>query len=464
MARCRVDESIQRTIIDDFAFPLGVYPVEPMAPRQGYTVWFEPADGDDGDEDTDEGAQWEEWPDRYVFDIAITSTRLEALVRQLLALLPPRVFPILDVLGADAYREVDPYVAYDPIGQEHILDALRRYRGYFFEDGLVGFGAMAEDPFLYVFVDEHKMVTVRVQADHKEKVEALLAAFDLAPIEKVAGADATVHEHRGVLDAPEGRPDLLTAEEIVEELRDEWALVLNVDPAGNTDDDGHELGITGWRCIVRFEPPLPEEDDGDPEDDGPRSETPSAAPTPEAVTDKPVTDKLGDLSANTPASPAPTSADESKTPPAWRYIEVLLTADCLAECERMALEIAEKMVPAEERERTRTDPAAGERAGIPADDRGMPVDAELGRLFMVQADRITPEELTEVYAAMAEGDESTTAPASTSLASPSSAPIPTPAPTSTPTNGGSAQGAKGKPASNVPSVQTSQVWRARWMG
>ncbi len=435
MARCRVDESIQRTIIDDFAFPLGVYPVEPMAPRQGYTVWFEPADGDDEDEG-DEGAQWEEWPDRYVFDIAVTSTRLEALVRQLLALLPARVFPILDILGADAFREVDPYVAYDPIGQEHILDALRRYRGYFFEDGLVGFGAMAEDPFLYVFVDEHKMVTVRVQADHKEKIESLLAAFDLSPIEKVAGADATVHEHRGVLDAPEGRPDLLTAEEIVEELRDEWGLVLNVDPSGNTDDDGHELGVTGWRCIIRFEPPMPEEnEDGE---------------TPEPVAETP---KEGDEGGDE-AQTMPTDPPTPPAPPPWRYAEILLTADNLAESERMALEMAERMVPPQERERTRPDPAAGERTGIPADDRGLAVDAELGRLFMVQADRITPEELAEVYAAMAEGDEAASGPVI-------SGDIAQEGPAEPPAAPGTEAG---KPKSVTPGVHTSRVWRARWMG
>ena len=438
MARCRVDESIQRTIIDDFAFPLGVYPVEPMAPRQGYTVWFEPADGDD-----DEDVQWEEWPDRYVFDIAVTSTRLEALVRQLLALLPARVFPILDVLGADAYREVDPYVAYDPIGQEHILDALRRYRGYFFEDGLVGFGAMAEDPFLYVFVDEHKMVTVRVQADHKEKIEALLAAFDLAAIEKVAGADATVHEHRGVLDAPEGRPDLLTAEEIVEELRDEWGLVLNVDPTGNTDDDGHELGITAWRCIVRFEPPLPEdEDDAEPE---PKADAPQDGEAAGAAQGNTVEEK--------------TPATEPAAPPPWKYIEVLVTADNLAECERLALEIAERMVPEAERERTRPDPAAGERAGIPADDRGMPVDAELGRLFMVQADRVTPEEMTEVFAAMAEGDEAGGGTVVTGNGgSPGSGEGKGKASTPAPTTPSAA------PTPPTPAMHTSRVWRARWMG
>ena len=45
MARCRVDKSIERLVVDGFAFPLGVYPVEQMTPKQGYTTTFESADG-----------------------------------------------------------------------------------------------------------------------------------------------------------------------------------------------------------------------------------------------------------------------------------------------------------------------------------------------------------------------------------------------------------------------------------
>jgi hypothetical protein len=233
MARCR------------FAFPLGVYPIEPMKPRPGYTMDFEPADG------SNEEGEWEEWPDRYVFDIVITAERVEPLCRNLFALLPGRVYPILDILGQDAYREVDPYISYELIGIDRFTDALRRYRGFFFEDGLCGFGAMIDEPFLYVFVDEHKIVTVRAETDLKERVEKILSAFDLEPVEQPAGADSASHEHRGVLEAPDDRPDLLTEEEIIENLRDEWRLTLNIDPETNVDDDGTDLGITGWRCLVR---------------------------------------------------------------------------------------------------------------------------------------------------------------------------------------------------------------------
>ena len=265
MARCRVDETIERVEVGGFKFPLGVYPVEEMAPKPGYCVDFEPADGggEDAGDFTEDGpaANLEEWPDRYVFDVVVSAEKLEPLCRSLLALLPGRVYPIFDYLGQDAYREVDPYISYDLIGMDRLLDCLRRFRGFFFEDGLCGFGAMIDEPFLYVFVDEHKIVTIRAETSHRERVERLLAAHDLPVIETgpegeggPAGADSAAHEHRGVLVAPDDRPDLLTQDEIVEYLRDDWRLVLNIDPDTNVDEDDKPLGVTPWRCLVRCFP------------------------------------------------------------------------------------------------------------------------------------------------------------------------------------------------------------------
>jgi hypothetical protein len=249
---CQADPNLKRQEIDGFAFPLGVYPVEPMTPRAGYTSTFEPADrGENAGAEGD--GEFEEWPDRYVFDIVAPATRVRALTRSLLTLLPLRVFPILDVLGNDAFREIDPFVSYEPLGWDRFVDTLRQFKDFFWEDGLVGFGAMSEEPFGYVFVDEHKIVTVRVEPRMKERVEKILDAFDLKEVEQPAGADAVAHEHRGVLVTPEGRPELLSAPEIVERLRDSWRLALNVDPDRNTDETGKDLGTTAWRCVVRFD-------------------------------------------------------------------------------------------------------------------------------------------------------------------------------------------------------------------
>jgi hypothetical protein len=282
MARAKADTSIERVVVEGMQFPLGVYPIEPMTPRQGYCSDFEPADGDD------EEGEWEEWPDRYVYEIVISADRLEALCRALFALLPGRIYPIVDVMGHDAYREVDPYISYDLIGLERFTDAIRRFRAFFFEDGLCGFGAMIDDPFFYVFVDEHKIITVRAATELKEKVEKILEAFELEQTDSPLGADAVAHEHRGVLVAPDDRPDLLTPEEIVEQLRDDWRLVLNVDAEANVDDDENELGVSAWRCVARLAPDA------------------EAAP---------------------------------------RYAEVLLAAGCLREAEDLTYEAAETLLP-----------------------------------------------------------------------------------------------------------------------
>ena len=251
MPRVLIDESLERTVTNGFAFPLGVYPVEPVEPAPGYVEQFEAADGAESFLSGQEFEDWEEWPDRFMFDVLISSERLPSLVRSLLSLLPLRVYPILDVLGHDAYREIDPYIAYDLVGLDRVIEGVRDFGPWFYEDGLVGFGAMSIDPFVYVFVDEHKIVTARVQLDLKETVEKLLRAHGLGVVEEVVGADAATHEHRGVLSVPEDRPRFLAPDEIIERLRSHWMLQLNIAGDSNVDDDGRELGITAWRCVVR---------------------------------------------------------------------------------------------------------------------------------------------------------------------------------------------------------------------
>jgi hypothetical protein len=382
MARCRVDQSLDRVEMNGFAFPLGVYPVDAIEPRQGYTMAFEPADdgsstaegeefgasergegserpagpmgrgrkkdeeedegegvadplaagGEDDDEEGEEAAggeaEWEEWPDRYVFDILVPATRLETLVRSLLSLLPGRIYPILDFLGQDEWREVDPYVSYDLLGMDRFLEALRRFRGFFYEDGLVGFGAMSDEPFLYVFVDEHKVVTVRAETRLREKVEGVLGAFDLEQVEEILSADSATHEHRTVLESPDDRPDLLSAEEIVEELRDEWRLVLNIDPESNVDEEGKDLGITGWRCIVRYDPPVPEPAAPPSKGSGKGAKGKKKAQEEDDEEEAPERPALG---------PTPTA-------PPSRYAEVFLTAESLTRASELTLEALEDLL------------------------------------------------------------------------------------------------------------------------
>lgn len=247
MERTPIDTTVPRTEVRGFVCPLGVYPLEPDSymPAPGYRVEFEAADGggDEGD--------WEEWPDRYVFDAVVSHDRLDALLLLLFSLLPGRVYPILDVLGQDAYREVDPYIAYELVGNERFFDAFRRRRSWLLEDGMNGFGAMSIEPFLYVYVDEHKILTVRCEAALKDAVERVLHAFDLEQREEPAGVDSVDHEHRSVLLATAGRPEWLELQEVIEDFRAAWRLSLNIDAESNVDDDGRELGVTAWRTMIR---------------------------------------------------------------------------------------------------------------------------------------------------------------------------------------------------------------------
>ncbi|MCC6284775.1 MAG: hypothetical protein IT439_05660 [Phycisphaerales bacterium] len=245
MPSCVADPSIERRNEGSFAFPLGVYPIEPLTPRPGYIMAFEPADGGDESDDV------EEWPDRYVFEAVITATRVPALMRAILMMAPARVYPILDVLGYDAYREIDPYIGYDLVGVDRIWEAMRTFGPLFFDDGLCGFGLTCDDPFFYAFLDEHKILTLRVPPEMKDRVERVLRAFDLEPCEDPQGADAAAHEHRSVLLVSD-KPGIASFEEIVEHLRDDWRLALNLDPDSNLDEEGNPLGVTPWRCLIRI--------------------------------------------------------------------------------------------------------------------------------------------------------------------------------------------------------------------
>lgn len=390
LERCAVDPSLERVQAEGkagaVAFPLGVYPIEPMEPRAGYSVRFEQADGDD------EAGEWEEWPDRYVFEIVCPAPRLPALWRTLASLLPPRIYPILDVMGHDAYREIDPYIAYDLVGLEHLIDGTRRYAPFLFEDGLVGFGAMCDDPFAYVFIDEHKIITVRCEPEDKERFERALAAFDLEPVPEPIGVDAAAHEHRSVLLTPEDRPDLLSAEEIVERLRDLWALTLNIDTETNIDDDGRDLGTTAWRCVVRV-----------------RTDDATPASPPDEPRNKPGNDEPAEEQ-DTPGAPPAT---------AYRYAEVLLHAGSLREAEDLAYEAADELEArtsaapepiAPSKKPSPASPAKSVGKDTPAPQGEEPPEEEdddlLGLMsdesFVVQADRMTPEAFAELLGEGAE--------------------------------------------------------------
>jgi hypothetical protein len=214
----------------------------------------------------------------------------------------------------------------------------------------VGFGAMSEQPFLYVFMDEHKILTVRVQVELKDAVEKILRSFDLTEVEKIAGADAAVHEHRGVLDAPSNRPDLLTHDEIIEDLREQWGLELNINRDASTDDQGRLTGLVPWRCVVR------------------------------------VVDDRGEV----------------------RYVEVLLVAGAYSQAEELATAFVSRLIaylaqrsggPAEKQAQKQPEKPKGdiaEKAGREIRDEDLPLEDEEGDEGKKRASGMEPGGLVEV--------------------------------------------------------------------
>jgi hypothetical protein len=334
MPTVQIDESIERRSSGPFRFPLGVYPIEPLTAEAGFVADFESADGGEGEGAGAPGAgEWEEWPDRYMFDVLISAERLPAFCRALFTLMPGRVYPILDVLGNDAYREIDPYIAYDLVGIERFLDGFIHFGEWLLEDGLVGFGAMSMDPFFYVFIDEHKAVTIRVAVELRDTIKGLLDAFELEEVPEIMGPDAVKHEHRTVVLRTSDPRTGLHPEEIIEKLQDAWLLQLNIDTTANIDDDGRNLGVTPFRCVLRCLRAVaaPGGPGGEPEAKaaGTAGETPGDDETPTAPGAGPAADPE-----------AMVQPEEEAV-----YCEALLTAPSYESAESMALDTAGSSPP-----------------------------------------------------------------------------------------------------------------------
>lgn len=233
---------LTRTVINGFALPLGIGPGRIAAPVQGYTVSYTPGEEDD--------------PDTYAFHVVISHERLPALIDQAFQLLPPVVFPIVEIGSRDAYRAVDVYLGEEPISLREFRDTWRRYEHILIEDITLGAGANSEEPFIEVFLDEWKGLSIHVPLSLRDEVEAMLHEFGLEEVAHTWPPDVEENESelhiRHVIDAPEeAAPELL--DELLLHLRHEWRLELNIDPDSNVDDKGRRLGMTLWQAVLIVE-------------------------------------------------------------------------------------------------------------------------------------------------------------------------------------------------------------------
>jgi hypothetical protein len=233
---------LERRAVGRFKLPLGLEPQGLPEPTEGYTLEFVEAD--------------EHAPDTFRFYAVASFERVGPLLEDLLELLPDEVFPIVEAGSKDAFRTTDTFTARDPVAFDDFLDDWRAYREVILEDGSIGAGAQADEPFMEVFVDSWKGVEVQVPADLREAVEQVMGRHGLEEVAETWPSEVderpepplTVREILVLED--EECPDL---DEVLYQLREAWGLELDVDPEDNVDEAGRYLGRTLWHVVAVVE-------------------------------------------------------------------------------------------------------------------------------------------------------------------------------------------------------------------
>ncbi|MFZ9691096.1 MAG: hypothetical protein ACO3EP_03570 [Phycisphaerales bacterium] len=239
MRAFRIRTDIERESVGEFRLPLGVHAAGLPRPAEGFVVNFREGE--------------EEEPDTYVFEATISHDRLRPLLREALDLLPGEVRGILEIESLDAYRSLDVHLGVEPIDRDDFLADFAEFEPVILEDVSIGVGANADEPFVEVFLDAWKTLTIEVPIELKSRVEAMLERHGLSEVPETWPADPDGSLYAGAT----VRPVLLVEDsqdpnidEVSLQLRERWALELDVDPQRNLDEQGVELGLTLWHAIV----------------------------------------------------------------------------------------------------------------------------------------------------------------------------------------------------------------------
>jgi hypothetical protein len=107
-----------------------------------------------------------------------------------------------------------------------------------------------------VFVDHFKGLFIQVPVEMRERAEELLQQAGLREVtetwpKSVQELPYDLSVIRPVIEHVDGEPDLM--DELLFELRQVWALDLNIDIDRNVDDAGRNLGLTLWYAEVLLE-------------------------------------------------------------------------------------------------------------------------------------------------------------------------------------------------------------------
>lgn len=248
MREYRLRADLERAELAGFVLPLGLEPGRLSPPQQGYTLAYNPGQDDE--------------PDSYSFHVVISHERLRGLLARAFDLLPGQVTGIAEVESTDAYRAVDVYLGTELISKEEFLESWTWFESFLTEDCYIGAGANSEEPFVEIFLDQWKRVSIHVPLPMRDEVEAFLAEFDLEETIELWPATESDEAFNTAMFRPvleledEYSPDL---DEVVHDLRHVWQLELNIDPDRNRDEGGRELGKTLWHSVA-----IVHHEDGDP--------------------------------------------------------------------------------------------------------------------------------------------------------------------------------------------------------
>ncbi len=163
---------------------------------------------------------------------------------------------IVEISSRDAYRQIDVFLSRDEIRFEDFEHAWKQWHDVLLEDGSIAAGANSEEPFVEVFLDQWKGLSIIVPLTMREQVEKMLRGFELEEVpqtwpigEDNPGLDEV--QIRPVIDACNGQP--ADIDDVLMALRREWQLDLNVDPDTNIDEAGRRLGLTLWHAVLGVE-------------------------------------------------------------------------------------------------------------------------------------------------------------------------------------------------------------------
>ncbi len=239
MIACSLRPDIERAVINGFALPLGIWPGDITPPTVGYTIAYSTGEDDE--------------PDTYSFYIAVSHERVASIVDRVFSLLPAEVCAIVEISSRDAYRQTDIFLSREPISRDDFLTTWRQWQPVLHEDGSIAAGANSEDPFVEVFIDQWKGVSIIVPLDMHDDVEGLLTSLGLEEVPETWAVGDENSELKNV----RIRPVLASLngaaadiDDVLIEIRRDWQLELNIDPDTNVDAVGRHLGMTLWHAMI----------------------------------------------------------------------------------------------------------------------------------------------------------------------------------------------------------------------